>query len=112
MRSRKLRKNLTPAERKLWGILRNRNLGNYKFRRQHPIGPFITDFCCPEVQLVVEVDGGIHASRKEYDQNRTAWLNSQGYHVIRFHNQDVLTNSDLVAQEILRVCNQLKKENP
>jgi len=79
-RSRELRQSLTPAEGKLWSILRNRNLGNYKFRRQHPIGLFITDFYCAKVKLIVEVDGAVHAGQEEYDQARTDWLEERGYH--------------------------------
>jgi len=108
-RSRELRKTATPAEIKLWYVLRNRNLDNYKFRRQHPIGPFIADFFCAEVCLVVEVDGGGHLDQMDYDQERTTWLEDQGYHVIRFWNDDVLTNLEDVAQEILYICNQLKE---
>ena len=108
-RSRELRKNLTPAERKLWNVLRNRNLGNFKFRRQHPIGSFIADFYCAEVKLVIEVDGGIHAFQKEYDEMRTAWLEERGYHVVRFQNEEVLSNITQVANEILTICERLKK---
>ena len=110
-RSRELRKRLTPAEQKLWRILRNRNLGNFKFRRQHPIGSFITDFYCAEVKLIIEVDGGVHVDQEEYDNDRTAWLKERGYQVIRFQNKDVMTNLDQVAQEILFVCEELKKED-
>jgi very-short-patch-repair endonuclease len=106
-RTRELRKSSTPAEQKLWQALRNRNLGDYKFRRQHPIGPYISDFFCAEVGLVVEVDGGGHLDQIAYDQDRTTWLESQGYHVIRFYNDDVLNHLDDVAQEILNTCEQL-----
>ncbi len=110
LRARELRKALTPAEQKLWQILRNRNLGDYKFRRQHPIGPFIADFCCIEVGLVIEVDGGCHLDQADYDQARTAWLEGLGYNVVRFWNNDVLNNLDEVAQEILEICDRLKTE--
>jgi very-short-patch-repair endonuclease len=71
-RARKLRNSSTPAEQKLWQALRNRNLGDYKFRRQHPFGPYIADFFCAEVGLVVEVDGGSHLDQIAYDQDRRA----------------------------------------
>jgi adenine-specific DNA-methyltransferase len=87
-RARELRKSSTPAEQKLWQALRNRNLGDYKFRRQHPLGPFIADFFCAEVGLVIELDGGGHLEQREYDQDRTDWLEGQGFHVIRFWNDD------------------------
>ena len=73
-RSRELRQPLTPAERKLWTMLRNRNLAGYKFRRQHLIGHFIVDFYCAQVRLVVEIDGDIHSRQVEYDAARTAWF--------------------------------------
>jgi very-short-patch-repair endonuclease len=71
-RARELRKSSTPAEQLLWQALRNRNLGDHKFRRQHPIGPYIADFFCAEVGLVVEVDGGSHLDQIAYDQDRRA----------------------------------------
>lgn len=108
-RARELRKSLTPAEQKLWRYLRNRNLGGYKFRRQQPIGPFIADFYCAEVRLVVEVDGGVHLERADYDEARTMWLEEHGYHVIRFGNDEALTRLDEVAQEILSCCDRLKE---
>ena len=109
-RAHELRKSSTPAEQKLWQALRNRNLGDYKFRRQHPIGPYIADFFCAEVGLVVEVDGGGHLDQIAYDQDRTDWLEGQGYHVIRFWNDDVLNHLDDVTQEIVHTCEQVKGE--
>ena len=109
-RSRELRKSSTPAEDKLWQALRNRNLGDYKFRRQHPIGPYIADFFCAEVGLIVEVDGGGHLDQVEYDQDRTDWLEDHGYHVIRFWNDDVLDHLDDVAQQIIHTCEGLQGE--
>lgn len=109
-RARELRKSSTPAEQKLWQALRNRNLGGYKFRRQHPMGPFITDFFCAEVGLVIELDGGAHLEQVDYDQVRTDWLEDRGYHVIRFWNDDVLNHLDDVTQEILHTCEQLMGE--
>ncbi|MBW6466803.1 MAG: endonuclease domain-containing protein [Brevefilum sp.] len=87
-RPRELRKSSTPAEQKLCQSLRNRNLGDYKFRRQHPIDPYIADFYCAEVGLVIEVDGGGHLDQMANDQDRRDWLEGQGYHVIRFWNDD------------------------
>ena len=109
-RARELRKSSTPAEQKLWQALRNRNLGDYKFRRQHPIGAYIADFFCAEVGLIVEVDGGGHLDQMVYDQDRTDWLEGQGYHVIRFWNDDVLNHLDDVTREILHTCGQLMGE--
>ena len=106
-RARELCKLSTKAEQKLWQALRNRNLGDYKFRRQHPIGPYIADFFCAEVGLIVEVDGSGHMDQIAYDQDRRDWLEGQGYHVIRFWNNDVLNHLDDVTQEIVHTCKQL-----
>ena len=103
-RARELRQPQTPAEQRLWARLRDRQLGGLKFRRQHPIGRFIADFCCPDRQLVVEVDGDSHAEQVEYDQARTAWLGEQGYSVIRFSNQEVQHQMEAVLDAILAAC--------
>jgi very-short-patch-repair endonuclease len=99
---RQLRQTLTDAERRMWSALRDRRLSKYKFRRQHPLGDFIVDFACTEYQLVIEVDGGQH-SESAADTTRTAWLKSQGWRVLRFWNNDVLSNTDGVVETILRV---------
>ena len=88
--SKDSRANQTPAEIKLWSVLRNRNLEGYKFRRQHPIGNFVVDFFCVQKKLVIEIDGDSHATQEEYDAMRTEWLQGQGCKVIRFTNEDVL----------------------
>jgi very-short-patch-repair endonuclease len=99
--ARKLRKNLSDAERVLWQILRNRQLAGWKFRRQHPIGPFIVDFVCIEKKLVVEVDGGQHATSLQEDTKRTRYLENKGYRVVHFWNNDVLRESDSVLNVVL-----------
>lgn len=73
-------------------------------RRQHPLGPYILDFCCPSCRLVVEVDGDIHAEQTEYDQTRTETLNAYGYHVLRFRNEAVLNDLPGVRDRILRAA--------
>jgi very-short-patch-repair endonuclease len=98
--ARALRRNATDAELKLWCALRE--LRATKFRRQHPIGPFIADFACPSKKLVIELDGGQHADQLESDQARTAALAERGYRVIRFWNHDVLGNIDGVVATILK----------
>jgi len=100
--ARRLRRRLTDAERALWRNLRDRQLDGHKFRRQHPLGRFVVDFVCLEERLVVELDGGQHALRKNADTARTAWLNREGYRVLRFWNNEVLRNTDGVLAEILR----------
>ena len=79
-----LRHKSTPAEIKLWGYLRADQINGRKFRRQHAIGPFITDFCCVKQKLVIELDGGQHLEQAEYDSARTKYLQSRGYRVLRF----------------------------
>ena len=91
-RSRRLRQDSTDAERKLWSVLRNRQLNGFKFRRQVEIDGYIADFHCPEARLIVELDGGQHTP--ERDARRTTYLESQGFRVIRFWNNDVLQNLD------------------
>ena len=99
-RARELRRELTPIEAILWQRLRSRRLAGLKFRRQHPIGPFITDFYCAERKLVIEIDGDTHAEQRRYDASRTAWLEKQGIRVIRFNNRDVLNNLPNVLEMI------------
>ncbi len=100
-RAKELRRALTPAERKLWARLRNHQLEGYGFRRQHAIGAFIIDFCCPRRKLVIEVDGPSHADQAEYDAMRTDWLQAHGWRVQRFANQDVERNIEGVLQAIV-----------
>src|SRR5262249_26201487 len=99
---KQLRVDSTDAERRLWGALRNRRLDGYKFRRQHPIGPFVADFPCTEQNLIVEADGGQHADNPD-DERRTAWLESQGWRVVRFWNHEILQNSESVIDTVLAV---------
>lgn len=99
-RARDLRERQTDAERSLWLSLRDRRLAGVKFRRQHPIGPYIADFCSPESRLVIEIDGGQHASRVEADRRRTEYLSREGYRVLRFWDNDVLGNLSGVLQRI------------
>ena len=97
---RTLRRNQTEAEQRLWRLLRDRQIDGLKFRRQHPIGPYILDFYCAEHRLAVELDGGQHAlSRK--DTIRDRWLNVRGCRVLRFWNHDVLTQPGAVLESIL-----------
>ena len=99
-RARKLRENQTDVERKLWSQLRGGNLGGVKFRRQHPIGPFIVDLCCVESGLVVELDGGQHADRSAEEERRSNVLNRLGYRVLRFWNNEALSNLDGLLEKI------------
>ena len=103
-RAKELRRNQTPMERKLWAKLRGKQLCGLKFRRQHPIGRYIVDFCCLARKLVIEIDGDSHAFQLEYDQERTAYLEERGYTVIRFTNDQVQRQLDAVLTEIARQC--------
>jgi very-short-patch-repair endonuclease len=91
----------TDSERRLWSALRDRQLQGYKFRRQHNVGSFILDFACIEHMLAVEADGGQH-NDSEADKRRTAWLESQGWKVVRFWNSEILSNLDGVLYNILK----------
>jgi very-short-patch-repair endonuclease len=104
--ARRLRRQDVACERRLWGALRGRRLNGLKFVRQLPIGPFIVDFACREVRLVVEVDGATHSTDDEvaYDAARTAFIERQGWRVMRVWNDDVVGELDEVLESILRNC--------
>jgi len=99
-KARKLRKNMTEAEQALWNRIRDRQLSGNKFRKQAPIHRFVVDFVCFEKKLILEIDGSQHKGQIEYDKERTAWLMSQGFTVLRFWNNDVLQNMEGVIQRI------------
>ncbi|TAH34019.1 MAG: endonuclease domain-containing protein [Alphaproteobacteria bacterium] len=98
-----MRNDPTDAEYRLWYHLSNRQLLNHKFRRQHPIPPYIVDFCCIEKKIIIELDGGQHAEDGHaiYDKKRDEFLKNAGYDVIRFWNQEVMKNIDSVIETIL-----------
>ncbi len=98
--ARELRSTQTGAERVLWNALRNRQLLNLKFRRRHPIGNYIADFCCIEKGLIIEVDGSQHADQASYDEERTKWLNEHRFQVLRFWNGEVMPNPEGVIEKI------------
>lgn len=98
--ARTLRRTQTDAGKRLWRLLRGRQLGNIKFRRQYVIGGYIADFACPEQKLIVELDGGHHAEQIEYDSRRTKEIEAMGFRVLRFWDNDVLLNSDAVVEAI------------
>jgi very-short-patch-repair endonuclease len=99
-----LRANATDAERILWSILRGKQLAALRFRRQQPIGPYIADFFCPAIKLIVELDGSQHGADKvaTYDKERSRFLESKGYRVLRFWNVEVMKDRDSVVEAILR----------
>jgi very-short-patch-repair endonuclease len=97
--ARKLRNNLTEAEKYLWYVLRAENLG-YKFRRQAQIGQYFVDFVCYEKNLIIEIDGGQHFQNTK-DEARDKWLKFQGYTVLRFWNNEIFVNRDEVVKKII-----------
>ena len=103
-RAKELRWDMTPAETALWERLQNKQLHGLKFRRQHPLHHFILDFYCHRHQLVIEVDGGIHNRQKAYDTARTEWLEQRGFRVMRFSNEQVLTDIEAVLDQIAAAC--------
>lgn len=97
--ARRLRRSMTDAERRLWFYLRNRVCSGWKFRRQHPLGPYIADFACLHAGVVVEVDGGQHVDAAS-DEARTRYFGERGFIVLRFWNDDVLLRTDAVLSAI------------
>ncbi|MEK6246864.1 MAG: DUF559 domain-containing protein [Planctomycetales bacterium] len=99
-RAGQLRQNTTGPERLLWSVLRSRQLGGLKFRRQHPIEPYIVDFYCAEARLIVELDGESHDERQQYDTIRGEYLQKLGFEIVRVANDDVFEDLDEVAEYI------------
>ena len=97
----RLRKNLTPAEKKLWVYFRGDKLNNINFRRQHTIGNYVVDFCSIKQKIIIELDGSQHLEQTERDDERTRYLQSQGYKVIRFWNNAVMNDINAVIKVIL-----------
>ncbi|MEM7682993.1 MAG: DUF559 domain-containing protein [Planctomycetota bacterium] len=106
-RARTLRRRMTEPERRLWSRLRDRRCAGFKFRRQVPIGPYIADFICEAVKLVVEVDGLSHVGRQGADAARTQQIEEKGYAVLRVTNDDVLREIDAVLEHIVAEAKRL-----
>ena len=108
-RARALRKNMSDAEWKLWQSLRRGQIEGYRFRRQHPIGPYTADFVCLEKRLIIEVDGGQHAEEMqiEHDAKRTDWLEARGFHVLRCWTNEVTENLSGVLDMIWKALQEL-----
>ncbi len=101
--ARALRKQQTPAETIFWELVRNRRLLGLKFRRQHQLGDYVADFYCHEHRLVIELDGGVHATKRKKDHKRDAWMKAQGFTVLRFHNEELLDDPESVLRAIADV---------
>lgn len=106
--AKQLRRELTKEERRLWYLLRSRRFENHKFRRQHPVGHYILDFACCSARLAVELNGGQHDEKQEYDRQRTLWLNRKGWYVIRFWNNELWDNEEAVLARILEILQMLQ----
>ena len=106
--SRNLRREMTPAEKRLWRRLRAGQLDGLKFRRQMAIGKYVADFACPAAHLVVEIDGDTHAEQDTYDAQRARELEKEWYGVVRFTNSDVHRNLQAVLEKILEECRKAK----
>ena len=100
--AKQLRQNQTPQEQKLWNIIRNHKFNNLKFKRQQPIGKYIVDFICKDIKLIIELDGGQHNTKENIlaDEKRTKFLESKGYKVIRFWNNEIDNNIEGVYLEL------------
>jgi|TARA_R110002051_G_scaffold54076_1_gene101397 very-short-patch-repair endonuclease len=99
--ARRSRREPTMAEAAVWTMLRHRRFEAFKFRRQMPIGPYVADFCCPSLKLIIELDGGVHALRTESDARRDQWLTAvAGFTVLRFGNEAILNNPALLFDAV------------
>jgi len=107
--AREMRKNMPDAEQLLWYLLRNRRIAGGKFRRQHPVGRYILDFYCVEKKLAIEQDGGQHSEQQTYDQQRDIYLKQQGIEVLRFWNNQMLSETESVLEVIYST---ITKETP
>jgi len=103
---------MTDAERLLWQHLRGRALEGYKFRRQVVVEPYIVDFLCMDVRLIVEADGGQHDQQRRYDAERSAQLEAMGYRVLRFWNHEILSEIEGVLEQIRLALNDIPSPQP
>jgi lysyl-tRNA synthetase class 2 len=110
--ARRLRRNQTDAERAIWFRLRDRRLGGWKFKRQVCIDKYIVDFACCDARIIIEIDGGQHVERRDYDDNRTRILEAMGYLVLRFWNNEVLSNTEGVVEAIVSTLNEHRSVPP
>lgn len=111
LKARRLRSSMTDAEQRLWRKLRGRQLG-VAFRRQYPIGPYVADFACVPLKLLIELDGGQHAEEQgvTHDLQRDAWLKEMGYVLLRFWNHDVMQRTEVVLEAIWREVEVLREK--
>ena len=103
-RAKKLRREMTPAEKSLWKELRTNKLNGLHFRRQQIVHGYFADFYCHQYELIVELDGGVHELQKEYDSEREEYLIALGFRIIRFTNEEITRNLKGVLQKIVEAC--------
>ncbi|MFI4855053.1 MAG: endonuclease domain-containing protein [Phycisphaerales bacterium JB065] len=103
-RARRLRRELSPPERVLWARLRNGQLAGLKFRRQHPVGPYVADFFCAAARLVIEIDGRVHERRSAHDRARYRWMQEDGIRVLRIPAHEISRDLDAVLRTIHRAA--------
>ena len=104
-RAKQLHRKMTPIEARLWKHLRAHRMGDVHFRNQHAIGNYIVDFCAPRKKLIIELDGSQHLDQKEYDAERTRFMEARGYRVLRFWNYDVMQDTETVLNVIWNALN-------
>jgi very-short-patch-repair endonuclease len=109
--ARNLRQQCVPAEARLWAVLRERRLGGYKFRRQHPVAGYVADFACVECALIVEVDGQSHLENSAKDEKRSQVLENDGWKVLRFWNTQIYEELEAVKEAIYQECQARKRKS-
>lgn len=109
-RAKKLHRNMTPPEAKLWARLRAHRTADIHFRNQHAIGNYVVDFCAPHRKLIVELDGSQHLDQEKYDSERNAFLESKGYRILRFWNNEVMNDIEGVMRAIDLALDGKKRE--
>ena len=109
--AKQMRNELTPEEELLWVRIRRRQLEGFRFRRQHTIGRYITDFCCPEIKLIIEIDGAVHSDSKKHDESRDEYLAALGYRTVRFHNEELTHHIENVITSIRCIALEIKSNN-
>ncbi len=109
--ARRMRLDMTPEEETLWSRLRRRQVDGLRFRRQRPVGRYIADFYCPDLRLMIEIDGTVHHGREAFDGNRDDYLTGRGYKVIRLRNEDITHRLNEVIETIRRFAKEIQERS-
>ncbi|NCU32983.1 MAG: endonuclease domain-containing protein, partial [Candidatus Moranbacteria bacterium] len=104
--AKELRKNPTESEEKMWEVLCGNKIKNVHFRRQHPIDPYVVDFCAPRIKLIIEIDNDTNSEQTEYEKFRTTYLEEKGYKILHFWNKEVIDNLHNIVQDIEQVVSE------